>query len=274
MATPDFAEQTLFPGVAVITGAAGTGIGAAVAKAFASEGCTRFAITDQNDDLLDDTLQAIVKHSPRADIIASTGDISDAGYVQSFLDGVIRRYGRIDYLVNVAGIMGNNQATTETSLEDFDRINNINYRGVFLCSRAALKYMIKQEPLPSHSFSRSPQRGSIVSIASQLGIVGRPDAPAYCASKAAVIALTRADAIDYAKHGIRVNCVCPGVIDTPMTNSTPERVELLRPAVEIAPMKRMGLPEEIADAVLFLSSSKASFVQGHAMVVDGGYVIN
>ena len=264
----------LYPGVAVITGAAGTGIGAAVAKAFALEGCTRIAITDKSIGLLDDTRQWIMEHCPDAEVLKDVGDISDPDFVESFFSAVLQQYGRIDYLVNVAGIMGNNRATTETSLEDFDRINNINYRGVFLCSRTALKYMVKQEPLPSHLPGRMPQRGSIVSIASQLGIVGRPDAPAYCASKAAVIALTRADAIDYAKYGIRVNCVCPGVIDTPMTNSTPERVEMLRPAIEIAPMKRMGLPEEIADAVLFLSSSKASFVQGHAMVVDGGYVIN
>ncbi len=97
---------------------------------------------------------------------------------------------------------------------------------------------------------------------------------AYCASKAAVIALTRADAIDYAAEGIRVNCVCPGVIDTPMTTGDEATRERLQPAVEIAPMKRMGRPEEIADCALFLCSEKASFVQGHAMVVDGGYIIN
>ena len=274
MAEPSSADQVLFPGVAVTTGAAGTGIGAAVAKSFALEGCTRIAITDKSTELLGDTNRWIVKHCPKAEVMSHVGDISDPAFVESFFSAVLQQYGRIDYVVNVAGIMGNNQPTTETSHEDFDRINNVNYRAVFLCSQSALKRMLKQEPLPPHSPNRSPQRGSIVNIASQLGIVGRPSAPAYCASKAAVIALTRADAIDYAVHGIRVNCVCPGIIDTPMTNSTPERVERLRPAVEIAPMKRMGLPEEIADAVLFLSSTKASFVQGHAMVVDGGYVIN
>lgn len=96
----------------------------------------------------------------------------------------------------------------------------------------------------------------------------------YCASKAAVISMTRCDAIDYSKDGIRVNCVCPGVIRTPMTTGTPETEERLKPAVDIAPMKRMGTPEEIANAVLFLSSSDASFVQGHALVVDGGYTIH
>lgn len=94
------------------------------------------------------------------------------------------------------------------------------------------------------------------------------------ASKAAVINMTRSDAIDYSQDGIRVNCVCPGVIATPMTTSSDELIQRLRPAIDIAPMRRMGTPEEVANAVLFLCSSQASFVQGHAMVVDGGYTIN
>lgn len=95
---------------------------------------------------------------------------------------------------------------------------------------------------------------------------------AYCASKAAVIGITRADAIDYSKDGIRVNCVCPGVIETPLVMEKPEVREAIMPAVETAPMKRMGQPAEVADAILFLCSTQASFVQGHAMVVDGGYI--
>ena len=97
---------------------------------------------------------------------------------------------------------------------------------------------------------------------------------AYCRSKAAVIAMTRSDAIDYSADGIRVNCVCPGLIETPMVGDTEELRERFRPAVEIAPMKRMGKPAEVADSIMFLCSSQASFVQGHALVVDGGYVIN
>ena len=187
----------------------------------------------------------------------------------SFYKEVHANFGRIDYAVNVAGVMGNNQPTTETSTEDFDKINSVNYRGVFLCTREALKYMKEQEPLSSHDASRSAQRGSVVSIASQLGLVSRPNAPTYCASKAAVIGLTKSDAIDYANYDIRVNCVCPGLIETPMTSGG-----RFQSAINIAPMKRMGKPEEVADAVLFLCSTKASFVTGHAMVVDGGYIIN
>jgi NAD(P)-dependent dehydrogenase (short-subunit alcohol dehydrogenase family) len=97
---------------------------------------------------------------------------------------------------------------------------------------------------------------------------------AYCASKAAIVNMTRANAIDYSDEGIRVNCVCPGVIETPMTTASEAMAEALKPAINIAPMKRMGKPEEVADAVLFLCSAKASFIQGHALVVDGGYTIN
>lgn len=97
---------------------------------------------------------------------------------------------------------------------------------------------------------------------------------AYCASKAAIIGMTKADAVDYSQDGIRINCVCPGVIETPMTTGTQQQRERMRPAVEMAPMKRMGEPEEVASAVLFLCSTEASFIQGHALVVDGGYTIN
>lgn len=101
-----------------------------------------------------------------------------------------------------------------------------------------------------------------------------PGTAPYCASKAAIINMTRADAIDYSADGIRINCVCPGVIETPLTTGSEEVTQRLKPAVDIAPMRRMGRPDEVANAVLFLCSSQASFIQGHALVVDGGYTIN
>ena len=252
-------------------------MGAAIAKAFAQSGCKCIAITDMNKSLLTDTATWLGENYPDTEVFEVAGDISSPDFVAAFYDAVQSKLGRIDYSVNVAGVIGSNQPTTETSIEDFDKVNNVNYRGMWLCSREALKHMKTQDPLPSHDSSRSPQRGSVVNIASQLGIVSRPAAPAYNASKAAVISLTKSDAIDYAKYDIRVNCLCPGLVDTPMTsggNSSPEFQELLKHSVDIAPMRRMGKPEEIADAVLFLCSTKASFVTGHAMVVDGGYVIN
>ena len=165
----------LYPGVAVVTGAAGTGMGQAIAKAFADEGCLRIAITDVNEDLLSDTKKAIQEKYPSVDVFSVAGNLTDPAFVDQFFQSVVARFTRVDYAVNCAGIMGNNQSSTETSLEDFDRINNINYRGCWLSSRAELKHMLRQEPLESHD-GRPGERGSIVNIASQLGIVGRPNA--------------------------------------------------------------------------------------------------
>ncbi|KXG49702.1 Short-chain dehydrogenase/reductase SDR [Penicillium griseofulvum] len=282
------AAFNMFPGVAVITGAGGTGrlstrninirhsrntgIGAATTKAFAAAGCNQIAITDLNEKSLNQTAEAITSRYPDVRLLVKAGNVADDQFADSFIDAVVQDFGRVDYAVNCAGILGKSLPSTETSLEEFDRVNNINYRGCWLSSRAELRQMVKQSGLPSHDVNRPPQRGAVVNVASQLGIVSRPDAPAYCASKAAVIGMTRADAIDYSKDGIRVNCVCPGVIETPLVMEKPEVRDAIMPAVQTAPMKRMGQPAEVADAILFLCSTQASFVQGHAMVVDGGYI--
>lgn len=259
-----------FPGAALITGAGGTGIGAAVARGFARSGCSRIAITDLNPKSLADTRDAILQIAPKAQIVSQEGDIADEGFVNAFVQDVAKAFSRIDYSANCSGILGESLRSHETSTAAFDRTTNINYKGTWLASRAVLSHMLQQQPHEEHP----EQRGAIVNIASQLGIVARPAAAPYCASKAAVINMTRSDAIDYSQDGIRVNCVCPGVIATPMTTSSDELIQRLRPAIDIAPMKRMGTPEEVANVVLFLCSSQASFVQGHAMVVDGGYTIN
>ncbi|EFX04729.1 short chain dehydrogenase reductase [Grosmannia clavigera kw1407] len=264
------ASLARLPGVALISGAGGTGIGAAVSRAFAAAGCSRFAITDLDAASLQATGAVIRKISPGAAVFAADGDVSDEAFVSSFVGDVVRRFSRIDYSVHCAGILGASLRSHETPTSAFDRINNVNYKGTWLFSRASLGQMVQQKPLDSHP----KQCGAIVNIASQLGIVARPGAAPYCASKAAIINMTKADAIDYSLDGIRVNCVCPGVIATPMTTGSTEVEERLRPAVSIAPMQRMGTPEEVADAVLFLCSAQASFIQGHALVVDGGYTIN
>ncbi|KAL4933777.1 SDR family NAD(P)-dependent oxidoreductase [Aspergillus undulatus] len=264
-----------FPGSALVTGAAG-GIGAAIALAFVEAGCKRIAITDITSPALDEIRSKLLSKGAE-NVVSVPGDISSEEFVTSFIEQAYDAFGRLDYVVNVAGVMLNDFVrSTDISADQFDFINGVNYRGTWLVSRAVLKRMLKQEPVaddPAETW-RAKSRGSIVNIASQLGVVSRPGAAAYCASKAAIIGLTRADAIDFSKDLIRVNCVCPGVVETPLTTSSPERIEAIAPAVNIAPMGRMGDVREIADAVLFLSSSKASFVQGHALVVDGGYVIN
>lgn len=161
-----------FPGVALITGAGGTGIGAAVCKAFARAGCTRIAITDINSPSLDSTRDAVLAINPEIQVASYAGDIQDDKFVDSLSERVRETFSRLDYAVNCAGILGRDQRSTETSVADFDRVNGVNYRGTWLTSRAALAQMLRQQPLPQHP----KQRGSIVNIASQLGIVARPGA--------------------------------------------------------------------------------------------------
>ncbi|KAL3456520.1 hypothetical protein BJX64DRAFT_281283 [Aspergillus heterothallicus] len=277
--------MTDFPGVAVVTGAA-RGIGAAIVTGFAESGCKRIAITDiLEPELTQLRTTLLARFNPTTDpagltILSLLGDITSEPFIDSLLTATKSTFGRVDYLVNVAGVGKPYRRSIEVDVQEFDFINNVNYRAAWLCSRAALRIMTEQEPLdspgnPHDGWTRPAQRGSVVNIASQLGIVSRPGASAYCASKAAVIGMTKADAIDYAKDAIRVNCVCPGIVETEMTTTSAGVVrEGLAESVNIAPMGRMGNVREIADCVLFLSSYRASFVQGHAMVVDGGYVIN
>lgn len=159
------------PGVALVTGAAG-GIGAAIVKAFVRAGCSRLAITDANSDALEQVHRDILDSAPVSKVVSLSGDLSDEGFVASLADAVHTAFGRVDYVVNVAGVLGGSLRSTETSVEEFDRINRVNYRGTWLSSRAMLSLMLKQEPLPEHG----EMRGSVVNIASQLGIVARPGA--------------------------------------------------------------------------------------------------
>lgn len=153
-------------------GACRSGIGAAVARAFAKAGCTRFAITDINAASLDRTRDAILQISPKAEVHSKEGDISNETFVDSFVKTSSQNLGRIDYSVHCAGVLGESLRSHETPTSHFDRINNINYKGTWLTSRAVLSQMLNQKPLPE-----SPgQKGAIVNIASQLGIVGRPTA--------------------------------------------------------------------------------------------------
>ncbi|CAD0082927.1 unnamed protein product [Aureobasidium vineae] len=259
-------STTLFPGVAIITGAS-SGIGKATATAFAQEGCTRIILADISSTSLFTTSSSLSSSFPSVQFHAIVTDISSPSSVRDLFRKTLETFKRLDYAVNCAGVLGAAKKSHEMTLEEFDHVVNVDYRGSWLCSREELKIMVNQEPLPTHD-GRQGNRGVIVNVASQLGIVARPQAPAYCSAKAAIIGLTKADALDYSAHNIRVNCVCPGVIETPLINDE------VRKAISIAPMNRAGTPEEIADCILFLCSPKASFVQGAALVADGGYTIN
>ena len=153
-----------------------SGIGAAVAKAFASAGCERIAITDLNPESLGKTREVIASAHPNVRLLTKVGNIEEEQFVESFIREIVTLFGRLDYAVNCAGVLGDACRSTETTTDSFDRINSINYRGCWLSSRAELKQMISQSPLPSHDPDRDPQRGAIVNIASQLGLVGRPSA--------------------------------------------------------------------------------------------------
>lgn len=260
--------ETLFKGVALVTGA-GSGIGRQVAISFAQEGCGRIAILDRDEDGLSETSRLCKEQNRSVRTFIIPFDVRNEKDVEGAVDCVIEEWGRIDYAVNCAGIMGPLAPSHELSTEDFDKVTSINYRGIWLSSRAEIKRMLKQDPLPTHD-GRPGNRGSIVNIGSNLSIVSRENTPAYNASKAAVLSLTKSDAIDYSKHNIRVNAVCPGLIDTPMTANVSNDDKY----VLVAPLKRKGTPQEVADAALFLSSSKATFIQGAGLSVDGGYVIN
>ncbi|KAL2825502.1 hypothetical protein BDW59DRAFT_161729 [Aspergillus cavernicola] len=262
-------SSPVFPGVALVTGAA-AGIGRAIACAFAREGCERIVIADRTESSLKAVHSQIEATFPIVKVLSCVVDLSSPEDVQRLLDSAIALFGRVDYAVNAAGILGASKRSHEMSVEEFDQVLQVDFRGCWLCSREELKHMVNQEPLPSHD-GRPGNRGAIVNIASQLGIVARPTSPAYCASKAAVIQMTKSDAIDYSEDNIRINCVCPGLIGTAMVL---DNLDYFRPAIGISPMKRYGTVDEVADCVLFLCSSKATFMQGAALVVDGGYTIN
>jgi NAD(P)-dependent dehydrogenase (short-subunit alcohol dehydrogenase family) len=183
----------------------------------------------------------------------------------------------MDYAVNCAGVSFDFRASTDTEIDIFDRINSVNYRGVWLCSREELKIM-KTQPVETLANAQMPefrrQRGAIVNISSSLDLASVPNNPAYTTAKAGVIGITRADVLDYSEHRIRVNPVLPGIVLTPMTNIPGLKEGMEETTVKHgAPMRRWGHPEEIADVVVFLCDTKASFLLGTAWTVDGGFLI-
>ena len=243
--------------VALITGA-GSGIGRASAIAFAREGA-RVVVSDVNAEGGEETVSRISDIGGQAKFVSA--DVSRAGDVEALVQSTVREYGRLDCALNNAGVSGGQGLIHEYSEDDWDRVININLKGVWLCLKYEIIQMLEQGG------------GSIVNTASIMGLVGGSRSPSYGASKHGVVGLTRNAAVQYAQSGIRVNAVCPGYIRTPMT----EQGSLLGPGnleriISRHPIGRLGAPEEIAETVVWLCSDAASFVTGHAMTVDGGYV--
>ena len=243
--------------VAVITGA-GSGMGRATALLFAREGAV-VLVADVDERGGEETVERITGDGGRASFLRV--DVASSEDVGRMVQAALERFGALDILFNNAGIAGESARLAEQSEENWGRVLGVNLTGVYLGMRHAIPVMLERGG------------GSIISTASVAGMVGWAGAAAYSASKAGVINLTRTAAIEYARWNIRVNCICPGVIHTPLLEGIHggsiegARERLLR----LQPMPRLGEPEDVARMALYLASDESAFVTGAAMVVDGGY---
>ena len=242
--------------VAIVTGGC-SGIGSSIAELFAREGA-QVMVGDIRED--QKTLARINEKGGTVAFVQT--DVRKSLDVQNLVDKTIANYGTIDIVCNDAGIELI-RPLIQTTEEEWNNVLDTNLKGMFLVSKFALPHLIKKK------------KGSIINIASQLGLVGLERWAAYCASKGGVIMLTKAMAVEYGTYGIRVNCICPGAIETPMMerelalDKNPE--EAKKHFISLHPIGRLGKPEEIAEAALFLASDRSSFITGSALVVDGGF---
>ncbi len=237
--------------VAFVTGGAG-GIGRATALALAAEGA-KVAVVDLNEAGAAETASMI------GEAWSGKLDVTDKAAVDACVDGIVARWGGLDIAFNNAGVSLEDYGVDWDDLARIDKTMDINFRGVLLCMAAELRHMA------------AAGRGAIVNTSSIAGVSGA-GGTGYCASKHAVIGLTRTAAWRYATQGVRVNAVCPGVIETNMTKPFLDMPEARKMLEGMQPMPRLGRPEDIADAVVFLVSDKASFITGHPLVVDGGHM--
>lgn len=245
--------------VAIVTGGS-FGIGRATAVAFAARGAN-VVVADWIEDEEQHTMQQIKEVDPEVKAIFVKCDVSDAKQVEHMVNQTIQTFGRLDFAFNNAGVEGTMNNTQDCTHDNWDKTIGINLNGVFFCMKYQLPHMLAKGS------------GVIVNCASVAGLMGFPGLPAYVASKHAVVGLTKSAALENAKLGIRINAVCPGVIHTDMIDRvTGKDKEVEKQYISMEPVGRMGQPYEVADAVVFLCSDAASFITGHALPVDGGWL--
>ncbi len=252
-------EARLDGRVALVTGGS-SGIGRATALCFAAEGA-KVVVADVDAKGGEET--AVMINDKGGDAVFTGADVSQASQVEAMVNKAVEAYGRLDCAYNNAGIDGGMGLVHEYPEDDWDVQIGVNLKGVWLCMKYEIAQMLRQGS------------GAIVNTSSIRGLVAGPGRSCYSACKHGVIGLTKTAAIEYAKDGIRVNAVCPGVTITPMTQPYFESGEMSAGReIEKHPIGRPGVPEEIAESVVWLCSDDASFVTGHAMSVDGGYTIH
>jgi NAD(P)-dependent dehydrogenase (short-subunit alcohol dehydrogenase family) len=240
--------------VALITGG-GTGIGAACAKVFAQEGAA-VAITGRRKDVLEQVMKGIEKTGGRA--LAVAGSVTGEGHAQSAVASVVRAFGKLDVLVNNAGVIAFGKTLHETDDATWNEMLAVNLTGAYRMIKAAVPEMIKAGG------------GSIVNVSSIASLVGIPMIAAYSAAKGGMDALTRCVAIDYAGRKIRCNSVCPGLVDTPMASGLIENKDALAQIMTAYPLGRYGTSEEVAKLILYLASDESAWMTGAVIPIDGG----
>ena len=244
--------------VALVTGAA-SGMGLAAARAFAEAGAA-VALADVNKDAVRASADALASAGHR--VIAIRCDVANMDQVAAMVDRTVAEFGRLDAAFNNAGVQSPVAETADADPKDYDFVMGVNLRGVWNCMKYELLQMRRQGS------------GAIVNNSSLGGLVGIAERGIYHASKHGVVGLTKSAGLEYAAKGIRINAICPGIIETPMVTGMLEtQPEAMDALMQVVPMSRLGKAEEIANAVLWLCSDAASYIIGHALPVDGGYTV-